>query len=267
MERASKEQPSSLLRWHPVLLAAALLPALGGCYFHECITAKSPEGDFNSNLAFKWKLLFDHRDPLVVLGESQDGDMRRRAYLRLKIDGDAKQKAVVANVLIEGAKTEKDTVCRLAAIERLPEVKDPRATQALIEAFYAPANFGEKNPVVRVAAVTALAKINDATAVQTMTEALARDPSVEVRIAAAKGLRSAQSSQATEALVRTLREEKDVALRFEAMTSLQKITGKELPANAAEWELYFRSRPASPEGRVTRESNGILKQAGFAPSK
>jgi hypothetical protein len=246
---------------------AFLLSLLGGCHFHDCITAKSPEGDFNSNLAFKWKLFFDNRDPLVVLGESQDGDMRRRAYMKLKVGGDAKQQEVVANVLIEGAKSEKDVVCRLAAIERLPELKDPRVTQTLIDAFYSPANFGEKNPVVRVAAVNSLARLSDPNAVQTLTEALARDPSVEVRIAAAKGLRGAQTYQATEALVRALREEKDVALRFEAMTSLQKITGKELPANAAEWELYFQSRPAGAEGRVTRESTGLLKQAGFSPGR
>jgi HEAT repeat protein len=262
----SNRETSRLLRF-AVLATGLLLPTLGGCYFHECITAKSPEGDFRSNMSYKWKMLFDNREPLTVLGESQDGDMRRRAYLRLKIDGDAKQKEVVANVLIEGTKSEKDVICRLAAMERLPELKDPRATQTLIDAFYAPANFGEKNPVVRVAAITALGRIGDATSAQTLTEALARDPSVEVRIAAAKGLRNYQSYQATEALVRALREEKDVALRFEAMTSLQKMTGKDLPANAADWEQYFQSRPAGPDGRVTHEHTGVLKQAGFNAPK
>jgi HEAT repeat protein len=227
------------------------------------MTAKSPQGDFGNNLAFKFKMLVDRPDPLQVLAESQDGDLRRRAYLNLKIDGDAQRKEVVIQALVEGAKTEKDTICRLAAIERLPEVKDQRAIQALVDAFYSPANFGTKNPVVRVAAVNALAQIGDPTALKTLSEALARDPSMEVRIAAAKGLGNLPNAQATEALVRVLREEKDVGLRFHASASLQKITGKDLPPNAPDWEQYLKSRPATADGHIERERGSFLRQVSW----
>lgn len=243
---------------------ALVAGALGGCgHFYDSMTAKSPEGDMGSNVLFKFKMLMDRRDPLVVLAESQDGDLRRRAYLQVELDGDAQRKETVAALLIEGAKTEKDTICRLAAIERLPELKDPRATQALVDAFYAPNNFGDKNPVVRVAAVNSLARTNDQLAHKTLSEALARDPSIEVRIAAAKGLGGVPNAQATQALVRVLREEKDVNLRFHATTSLQQITGKDLPASAPEWEQYLQTRPASPDGNITREPGNLLRQANW----
>ena len=116
-----------------------------------------------------------------------------------------------------------------------------------------------------VPAATALASTGDPTSVKTLSEALARDPAMEVRVAAAQGLGNVPNTQSTEALVRILREEKDVGLRFHASASLQKITGRELPPSAPEWEQYLRSRPATADGRLEREPGSFLRHAGWLP--
>ena len=60
-----------------------------------------------------------------------------------------------------------------------------------------------------------------------------------------------------------LRDEKELTVRYEASASLQKITGKELPANAADWEQYLQSNPNPRERSLTREPINYLKQATF----
>ena len=253
-----------LPRMRPLLAAAALSLSLSGCAsFWDDITAHSPQGGFGNDLNYRMNLIFFSRqDPIQVLAESQDGDLRRRAYLALKYDGDAQKKELVARLLIEGAKDDKDLICRLAAVERLAEIPEPRASQALVDAFYAPANVGEKNPVVRVAAVKSLGKRKEPQGLQLLGEALVRDPSTEVRVAAARALSDYRDGSSTEVLVRALREEKDLAVRYEATASLQKITGRDLPANAAEWEQHLQS-PQPPDRSLTREPLNYLKQVGW----
>jgi hypothetical protein len=250
-----------LCRWACATLLVG--PAVGCSQLWDDLTAQSPEGGFGNNMAYRYHLLFHRPEPLQVLAESQDGDMRRRALMSLRESKDPKEQDMLLNLLAAAAKTERDTVCRLAAVEKLGEFNDPRATAALTEAFYAPANFGERNPVVRMGVLRSLGQRKDPAAVQLLTEAVARDPSMDVRIAAAEALGHFPNASAAGTLVRVLREEKDVALRYQASQSLTKITGKELPARADEWDSYLRTA-TRPDGSIARsEANPLIKLASW----
>jgi hypothetical protein len=235
-------------------LAISWLLTLTGCgHFWEDLSSRSPEGGFRNDMAYRWHLLFHHEDPLVVLRDSHDGDMRARAYRELKEPkqhgGADKDQDAVLKILATGATKERSPVCRVAALETLGTFKDPRAVDAVTEAFYAPLNFGDKNPVVRMAAIRSLASIGNSKAGSTLAEAMLRDPSIDVRIAAAKGLGKFATSESTTALMRVLQSERkdEVALRFEANQSLQEITGKkDMPPRPEEWEQYFRQVAANP---------------------
>jgi HEAT repeat protein/PBS lyase HEAT-like repeat-containing protein len=254
------------LKW--ALLTVALLAATGCGHFWEDVTSRSPEGGFRNDMAFRWHLLFHHDDPLVVLRDSRDGDLRARAYRELQEPkqhgGTEKDQEAVLKILATGATKERSPVCRVAAIETLGTFKDPRAADALNEAFYAPVNFGDKNPVVRMATLRALANTGDTKVARTLAEAMLRDPAIDVRIAAAKGLAKYPTSDSTTALLKVLQSEKrdEVALRFEANQSLQEITGKkDMPPRAEDWEQYFRQVAANPP--PPKEPKSLLRPASW----
>lgn len=244
--------------------------ALSGCsHFMDDATAVSPEGGFWNNMRYRRELLFNRPPPLEVLAQSQDGDLRARAFRALeepKAHGGSEQdQARMIELLATAAKSERDLICRLAATEKLGEFKDPRVQPALNEAFYAAANFKAKDPVVRVAAVQSMAKVGDPAAAQTLTEAMARDPARDVRMAAAIGLGKFQSYQATTALVKVLHDEKDVALRYQAAQSLKQITGKDLPPQADQWDAYLQQKGVGPDQQIVREpsNKNLLQQVMF----
>ncbi|MCS6978458.1 MAG: HEAT repeat domain-containing protein [Gemmatales bacterium] len=243
--------------------AACLGLALGGCStFIDDITAVSPEGGFWNNMKYRQQLLLDRRDPMEVLATSRDGDLRARAYRRLKTTGSPEEQAKLIQMLAEAAKSEKDLVSRLAAVEKLGEFKDPQAFQALQEAFYAPANAQARDPVVRIAAVQGMAKTGNAAAVPILSEVVLRDPSRDVRLAAADGLGRFQSADAANALVKVLKEERDIALRHKANESLRQMTGKQLPPQADQWEAYLQQR-IGPDRQIAREPKSPLQQVMF----
>jgi hypothetical protein len=245
------------------LAAACLGLGLGGCStFVDDITAVSPEGGFWNNMKYRQQLLFDRREPMEILATSRDGDLRARAYRRLKTSGSAEEQAKVIQMLAEAAKSEKDLVCRLAATEKLGEFKNPQAFQALQEAFYAPANAQARDPVVRIAAVQGMAKTGNPAAVPILSEVVLRDPSRDVRLAAADGLGRFQSADAAGTLVKLLKEERDIALRHKAHESLKQMTGKNLPPQADQWETYLQER-IGPDRQIAREPKNPLQQVMF----
>lgn len=265
LTNASHRRPSANdrrgLLWKAAVLTGAF--CLGGCStFVDDITAVSPEGGFWNNMKYRQQLLFDRRDPLEVLASSRDGDLRARAYRRLKTTGSEEERAKVIDLLAEAAKSEKDMVSRLAAVEKLGEFKDPRAFQALQEAFYAPANAQARDPVVRIAAVQGMARSGNPNAVPILAEVVVRDPSRDVRLAAADGLGRFQNADAANALVKVLKEERDIALRHKANESLKQITGKQLPPQADQWEAYLQQR-IGPDRQIAREPKNPLQQVMF----
>jgi HEAT repeat protein len=222
-----------------------LISGLGCAQTWDDLTAHSPEGGFANDLRFRTALLLHRRPPLEVLAESQDGDLRARAYKALKEPrehgGTDEDQKMMMDLLASAAKTEKFAYCRVAAVEKLGQFKDPRAVSALQDAFYAPANVSERNPIVRVAVVQQLARKDDAHAAKLLIDALGKDPARDVRLAAAEGLGHQRYAETAEALVQVLKDDQDVALRHVATESLKKITGKDMPAKPEPWEAYLQN--------------------------
>jgi HEAT repeat protein len=223
-------------------LPFALCLCCGGCAgFWDDVTSRD----------FSWSGMFTKPNPLVVLRDSSDGDQRAKALAALRepkqFGGmDADQDAIV-KILVTAAATEKQPLCRLAAIESLGRFKDPRAVQGLTEAFYNASAFApETATVIRCQALSALGETGNPAAVELLARVvreppaegteLERQQTLDVRIAAARALGKFSHYQATEALVRVLQTEKDVALRDRAHESLVAATGKKLPPDAKEWE-------------------------------
>jgi HEAT repeat protein len=239
------------------LAFALLLLACGCTSFWDDVTSRD----------FSWKSMFNKPNPLLVLRDSTDGDQRARALAALREPKqyggtDVEQDAIV-NILSTAAATEKQPLCRLAAIQSLGRFKDPRAVKGLTEAFYNASAFSpETATVIRCEALNALGATGNPAAVELLARVVREPPaegtelekqqSLDVRIAAARALGKFSHYQATEALVRVMQTEKDIALRDRAYESLQAATGKKLPPDAKEWEellhqaSYQESPPAPP---------------------
>ena len=273
--RAQGQNDRNTGRWSAragrLVLALAGLALPGCAQLWDDLTAHSPEGGFVNDMRYRCRLLFTRPDPFTVLAENKtDGDLRARAYRALpeprEHGGTEEEQTLVLKLLAAGAREEKDTICRLAAIERLGTFKDPRVTQLLLEDSAAgPSPLYDKSPVVRMAVLKLLAARGEPAAVDKLAEALARDPDPDVRITAAKGLGHFQTDRATAALVQALKEqeqksvrERHGALQHEVGLALRRITGKELPAESAAWEDYLRNTPAAEQERIAREAHKPL---------
>src|SRR5207253_2304753 len=83
--------------------------------------------------------LFVKKDPLSVLHDSDDGNERRKALAVLQEPlphgGTQKDQDAVVQILTTAATTERDSLCRMAAIRSLGHFQDPRAAEA-IDAVY-----------------------------------------------------------------------------------------------------------------------------------
>jgi HEAT repeat protein len=218
---------------------------------------------------FSWKGMFTKSDPLLVLRDSNDGDKRARALAALQepkqVGGTDVEQDAFVNILTTAAATEKQPLCRLAAIQSLGRFKDPRAVKGLTEAFYNASAFSpETATVIRCEALNALGETGNPAAVELLARVVREPPAegtelekeqtLDVRIAGARALGKFSHYQATEALVRVMHSETDIALRDRAYESLQAATGKKLPADAKEWEelLHQASYQETPSGQPSR---------------
>src|SRR5262249_11169940 len=111
---------------HLLFAGAALCLLTCGCTgFWDEVTSRE----------FTFKGVFSKPKPMVVLRDCPDGDKRAKALRALhepKAHGgtDQEQDAVV-RILSTAAVSERQPLCRLAAIQALGEFKDPRAVDAL----------------------------------------------------------------------------------------------------------------------------------------
>src|SRR5207249_7802692 len=107
----------------------------------------------------------------------------------------------ILKILTAAAVSERQPLCRLAAIQTLGRFKDPRAVQALIDAFYQASTFSpDTTTVLRCQAVTALGKTGNPAAVELLARVVREPPAegsdqekqqtLDVRIAAAGALGS-----------------------------------------------------------------------------
>lgn len=255
-------------RWRGGLLTglAAAGLAAGGCAgFRDEITARD----------FSVKNLFAKPDPLLVLRDSSDGHQRAQALRSLREPkqhgGTDQEQELVVKVLTTAVVSERQALCRLAAVGSLSGFQDPRAVPALVEAYYKADNFAvETATVIRCQAVTALGTTGNPAAVEHLVKVVREPPTegteeekrqaLDVRVAAARALGNFNQPQAAEALVSVLRAEKDVALRVRANESLTAMTGKQLPPDAKAWQEELRLPPgdatAAQPGRPTVQRAG-----------
>jgi hypothetical protein len=205
---------------------------------------------------FKFRNLYTTPDPFVVLKESTDGDERAKALRCLRepkyCGGSDQDQDAVVKILVTAATTEKQALCRLAAIDSLSHFRDPRAAAGLQEAFLR-SNIGFPPDIatrIQCQAVRGLGEVGDGSSVKFLANVVKEPPAVgseqekqqlmDVRIAAARALGKFHDHQAEEALVLVLKKDKDVALHDCAHDSLQACTGKTIPADFKNWDEFMQ---------------------------
>jgi HEAT repeat protein len=243
-----------------LVAAAAGLAASGCAGVWDDITSRD----------FSLKAYFSPPDPLVVLRDSTDGDQRAKAFRALKEPkengGSDADQEVVVKLLVTAAANERQPLCRLAAVQKLGQFKDPRATTGLIDAFYAAGSFAPDTcTAIRCSAMSELGKTHNPASVELLARVVKEPPaegtelekqqSLDVRIAAARALGNFSHYQAMDALVTVLRTEKDVALRDRAHESLKLATGKNLPADAQVWQQAIYETQTT-DGNHRPDENG-----------
>ncbi len=255
----------NIARFMPRLLIGAALAAgsLSGCaYFWDDVTSR----DFHLGEFFR------SPNPYLVLRDSDDGNRRARALRSLEEPkqhggSDQDQEAVV-RILTAAATTERQPLCRLAAMEALGHFQDPRAVHALQEAYFNAGNFPKDKsasaasegllgnsaavspPLVLQIKCQALASLGETAnpeAIGFLITVLTNPPAskesaegqrqqfMDERIAAARALGHFKDYKAIEALVHVLKTEKDVALLDRAHDSLEACSGQKLPPDMKDW--------------------------------
>ena len=250
--------------WLSAVLALASLGA-GGCggTFWDTVTRRD----------FTMAMLYSKPDPLIVLRDSKDADDRARAIrgLRepLQNGGNQKDQDLIVQVLTTAAKSDRQVVCRMAAISSLRHFKDPRAIDGLKDAYYAAGSFSpDTATILRCQSIDALGATGQPAAVELLVKVLKEPPvegatadkqqKMDERIAAARALGHFKEYQATAALADVLKTDQDVALRSRATEALSTITGKKLPAEYQPWADFLNApgnKDAIAHGQT--ESKGI----------
>jgi HEAT repeat protein len=253
---------ASLLPLFGLLGSLALMSLCGCASFWDEVTSKD----------FKFKDLYVKGEPMEVLRTSTDGDRRADAIRRLKEPkqngGSDQEQDEMIDLLAKTAASDKQVLCRMAAIRTLGRFKDPRAAKALQSAYdqasgpdtsvdvrtaaytAGAGNFvPENSAVLRCHALIAMGETKDPATVDLLVRVLKQPPvdgtaeerqqNLDERIAAARALGNFSQPQVTEALLQVLKKEKDVALRYRAHESLQSATGKRLPPDPQVWEEYL----------------------------
>jgi hypothetical protein len=258
------------------LLAAVACCAVGGCAgFWDDITSRD----------FKFKDMFKPSpDPLWVIRNSTDGDKRSKALRSLKEPlqngGSQQEHDVIVNLLIQSAVGDPQPLCRLSAISSLQHFKDPRAAQALMDAYERASYFQRDRPdameTIQEQALQALGVNGNPVAVDLLVRVLKTPPltgtagdkqnDLNQRIYAARALAHFHQYQAAEALVSVLRTEHDVALRNRATESLREITGQELGADAQAWADFLHK--SGKEGLAKKDPGwkSLLRLTSWNPS-
>ena len=89
-------------------------------------------------------------DPLWVIRNSNDGDKKSKALGSLEEPlqhgGNQQEQDVIVKLLVQSAIGDTQPLCRLAAISSLQHFKDPRAAQALIDAYERASYFQRDRP-------------------------------------------------------------------------------------------------------------------------
>jgi hypothetical protein len=287
MRQQSREQASrkrkrrSLCRRLRFRLVCSLLAAIACCTVGGC----AGFWDDLTSRDFKFKDMFKPApDPLWVIRNCTDGDKKSKALCSLteplQHGGSQQEQDVIVNLLLQSAVSDTQPLCRLAAISSLQHFKDPRAAQALMDAYERASYFQRDRPeameTVQEQALQALGVNGNPVAVDLLVRVLKTPPltgtaadklnDLNQRIYAARALAHFPQYQAAEALVSVLRSEQDVALRNRATESLREITGQELPPDAQAWTEFLHK--SGKEGLAKKDSSwkSVLRLTLWNPS-
>jgi hypothetical protein len=263
--------PSAFRILHSALVACAFSGCAG---FWDEVTSRD----------FKFKDMFKPApDPLWVIRNSNDGDKKSKSLSSLKEPlqngGTQQEQDVIVKLLVESAVSDPQPLCRLAAIASLQHFKDPRATQALMDAYDRAFYFQRERPdameTIQEQALQALGVNGNPAAVDLLVRVLKTPPltgtekdkqnDLNQRIYAARALAHFPQYQAAEALVSVLRTEQDVALRDRATESLREITGQELPPDAQAWADVLHKSGKEALAKKPSLGDKILKLTSFRP--
>jgi HEAT repeat protein len=279
MRKDKQRRPN---RWVSGLggMAVASLGLCGCAGFWDEVTSRN----------FEVSHLFTKPNPFLVLQDSKDGDERARALRALREPkqhgGNDKDQEAILKILAVAATTDRQPLCRLAAVHSLGTFKDPRAVDALTQAFEnapfekpydrPPKQFRpETSTIIQSQTLLALGETHNPAAVDLLVR-VAREPApassvnddekqqwVDRHIAAVRALGNFPQSQATEALVQVLQKEKNVALHDRAQESLEHATGKKVPPDAKAWEeaLHAANQKDAPK---PDDNNPIRRVFGHA---
>jgi hypothetical protein len=166
---------------------------------------------------------------------SPDPNIRYVAYAKLgarSLYDDPRDKAEAVLTLIAKFKEGKEPVgVRAVIIHSLGELGDPRAREVVTQAVNDP------EPVIRVEGCRALGKVGAAQDATVLARIMMVDALEDCRIAAIEGLGSLKSAdpRILQILVDGMDHE-DPAIRLECLTTLRKITGKDLGTDPAAWK-------------------------------
>jgi HEAT repeat protein len=201
--------------------------------------------------------------PLVVLADKDNsGDQRAKALRSLKEPkqngGKDADQELVMQVLTISAKSDLQPLCRLAAIQALGHFKDPRASDALIDAYYQATSFApDTATMIQCEALTSLGRTGGPAAIDLLVKVV-REPSPafetpepekeqarDRRMAAARALGNSKQAKGTEALVYVLQTERDIALHDCAHDALVAATGRNLADDPKVWDDFLHSDEAT----------------------
>ncbi len=262
-------------RFRVRLVSVVAVCTLCGCAnFWDDITSRD----------FKFKDMFKPPpDPLWVIRNSNDGDKKSKALKSLteplQHGGTQQQQDVIVKLLVQSATSDTQPLCRLAAISTLQRFKDPRAAQALMDAYERASYFQRDRPeameTIQEQALQALGVNGNPAAVDLLVRILKAPPGtgpsgdkandLNQRICAIRALAHFRQYQAAEALISVLRTEQDVALRNRATESLHEITGQDLPANADAWSDFMHKSGKEALAKKPSLSDKLIKLVSFPP--
>ncbi len=221
-------------------LLAAL--SLSGCAnFWDDVTSRD----------FQFKTLFVQPDPLQVLQSSSDGDHRAKALRALKEPinhgGTQADQDEAMKILTNAAISDKQPICRLAAMQTLGRFKDPRAATALMDAFYRANSFApDATAMLQCHALKSLGETGNPAGTELLIRVvreprsdgteIERQSAMDIRLAAARALGHFSDAQSEAALFTVMRTEKDVGLRMCAYEALKTSTGKKMPLESKDWQ-------------------------------
>lgn len=233
---------------------------------------------------FKFKDMFQPApDPLWVIRNSNDGDKKSKALRSLteplQHGGTQQQQDVIVKLLVQSATSDSQPLCRLAAISSLQHFKDPRAAQALMDAYERASYFQRDRPdameTIQEQALQALGVNGNPASVDLLVRILKAPPGsgpssdkqndLNQRIYAARALAHFRQYQAADALISVLRTEQDVALRNRATESLHEITGEDLPANAEAWSEFMSKSGKEALAKKPSPLNSLLRLTSWNP--